>query len=334
MLSRVTAGVTAGLKQHPFSVSTYFKSFFSSTARTFASYRRPATRPPNQSKRRTRYLIKLAKQRRAARQARRDARAEQLKRAMGDPIRGIPTPFVESLTPAISKEVQPTLESLANKPESGDPTQPPPSLAYAENEDYLNHYLSKTELKEALDYSRDLSTPLVPFVSATADPTVEAQQAEERASHDASSTEAINRITSLANASSRDRTKANIRRIIDTFGRHNTDGHVHPKNLSSPVRNAAPGTLPEPTPRAGPDTGSSEVQIGILTAKIRVLMDRYEGVNFNDKVNKRNLRLLVHRRQKLLKYMEKKERGSGRWQNLVETLGLSAATYRGELEVR
>lgn len=88
------------------------------------------------------------------------------------------------------------------------------------------------------------------------------------------------------------------------------------------------------TPRAGADTGSSEVQIAILTAKIRVLADRYEGVNRNDKVNKRNLRLLLHRRQKLLKYMERKERGGERWQYMLGMLGLTEATWRGQLEVR
>ena len=88
-----------------------------------------------------------------------------------------------------------------------------------------------------------------------------------------------------------------------------------------------------PKERAGPDTGSSEVQIGILTAKIRRLADQYEGVSRNDKVNKRNLRLLLHRRQKLLKYMERRERGSGRWYNMIETLGLTEATWKGQIAV-
>ena len=93
------------------------------------------------------------------------------------------------------------------------------------------------------------------------------------------------------------------------------------------------GRVAEATPRVGPDTGSSEVQIGILTAKIRVLADRYEGENRNDKINKRNLRLLLHRRQKLLKYMEKKERGSERWQNMIATLGITPACWKGEIAV-
>ena len=71
-----------------------------------------------------------------------------------------------------------------------------------------------------------------------------------------------------------------------------------------------------------------------MTAKIRTLADNYEGENRKDKVNKRNLRLLLHRRQKLLKYMEKKERGSDRWQNMISKLGLTEATWRGEIAVK
>lgn len=89
----------------------------------------------------------------------------------------------------------------------------------------------------------------------------------------------------------------------------------------------------EETPRAGPDTGSSEVQIGILTAKIRVLAGEWEGAGRGDKVNKRNLRLLLHRRQKLLRYMQKRERGSGRWENMLEVLGLTEATWKGQIAV-
>ena len=88
------------------------------------------------------------------------------------------------------------------------------------------------------------------------------------------------------------------------------------------------------TPRAGPDTGSSEVQVAILTAKIKVLADHMllKGRQ-KDKVNKRNLRLLVHRRQKLLQYLRRKERGGDRWQNLISTLGLTEGTWKGEISL-
>ena len=89
----------------------------------------------------------------------------------------------------------------------------------------------------------------------------------------------------------------------------------------------------EATPRAGKDTGSSEVQIAILTAKIRILADAFEGHASGDKVNKRNLRLLLHRRQKLLRYLKKRERGSGRWEFLLKMLGLTEATWEGQIAV-
>lgn len=75
------------------------------------------------------------------------------------------------------------------------------------------------------------------------------------------------------------------------------------------------------------------MQIAILTAKIRVLADRWDGVARKDKVNKRNLRLLLHRRQKLLKYMERKERGGDRWRHVIEVLGLTEATWKGQIAV-
>jgi len=87
------------------------------------------------------------------------------------------------------------------------------------------------------------------------------------------------------------------------------------------------------TPRVGPDTGSSEVQIAILTAKINTLADFLETRGRKDKVNARNLRLLVHRRQKLLRYLRKKERGGERWKHLIETLGLTEATWMGEISM-
>lgn len=52
-----------------------------------------------------------------------------------------------------------------------------------------------------------------------------------------------------------------------------------------------------------------------------------------DKVNKRNLRLLVHRRQKLLRYLERKERGGPRFQNVVDVLGLTEGMWRGEISL-
>ncbi|KAJ8606166.1 hypothetical protein MRB53_041173 [Persea americana] len=120
--------------------------------------------------------------------------------------------------------------------------------------------------------------------------------------------------------------RANIQRCIDTFGRHNTDAILarRQKRLTQTEKT-------ERMPRIGQDTGSSEVQIAILTAKIRNLADVLGKRGYMDKHNKRNLRLLVHRRQKLLQYLRRKEKGGPRWQNLTKTLGLTEGTWKGEI---
>jgi len=276
--------------------------------------------------------------------------------ALGDPIRGISTPFIESFdtalpTPSESSpaevELSPNGISASSTETETPPTAPSPAkintatIPQPPNPEtpLLNHFLTSPELEAAISTSRALTTPQVPTSPSIADPMVYQEAiSNHTTAHDTAST-ALSRILDLANASSLHRTRANTRRCIATFGRHMTDTFLKPKPLNKYqlAENPNPTDTDTPTgktPRAGADTGSSEVQIAILTAKIRVLADRYEGVNRNDKVNKRNLRLLLHRRQKLLKYMERKERGGERWQYMLGMLGLTEATWRGQLEVR
>ena len=256
----------------------------------------------------------------------------------GDPIRGVRTAFVESFDAEIPQEVKQDSKDVSIEAVEANPATPPPSPAYASKESHLDHGLKHEELTKSFEFSRSLTEPLSSPSSNPTDPTdptdpdQEAQAFERWKKRDATATEAVQRIVSLTNASSKQRTRKNIERIIDTFGRHNTDQILRPK--APAVVKDNPRVPPSvATPRAGPDTGSSEVQIGILTAKIKVLADRYEGPNRNDKVNKRNLRLLLHRRQKLLAYMERKERGSDRWQRMISTLGLTPACWKGEIAV-
>ncbi|KAF3935892.1 hypothetical protein ABW20_dc0102693 [Dactylellina cionopaga] len=132
-------------------------------------------------------------------------------------------------------------------------------------------------------------------------------------------TAAMNRILSLGNGSSKDKTRANKAWCIETFGRHVTEKIFpqpkHPSIASNPA------TDPVKTPRVGHDTGSSEVQAALLTMKIRTLAKALE-TNTHDKMNKRNLRLMVHKRQKHLKYLKRKERGGERYRYVMESLGL------------
>jgi len=257
--------------------------------------------------------------------------------AKGDPVRGITTPFVQSFDTAV-----PQTPSTATRNDTPTSKQPSPG-PNAFDEQYLNYFLRQKELQNAIERTERLVEPTEPqevdttrLTGAEQDQVnqerrryTEKRQAFEQ-SH-AASTEALRRIASLANGSSKDRLRVNIQRCIDTFGRHNTD------NILPPKASGAAATLAQAQmdkiPRAGPDTGSSEVQAAVLTAKIRTLADFLETRGRNDKVNKRNLRLLVHKRQKLLNYLKRRERGGPRWQNLIETLGLTPGTYEGEISM-
>lgn len=158
---------------------------------------------------------------------------------------------------------------------------------------------------------------------------------------------ALTKIVSLSNGSAADRGRVNTQRCIETFGRHNTDQTLEPRPLGLPrmprytespqawveqaLAKAKEQREQSTKQRGGPDTGSSEVQIAILTAKIRAMSQHLDARGSTDKVGKRDLRLLVHKRQKLLKYLWRKDKGGPRWQHCVDTLGLTDATWKGEI---
>ena len=272
------------------------------------------------------YAIAQAKQRKAANLARQGVLRKEREIALGDPVRGITTPFLESFD---------TVGGSAALLDATSTENPSEGIQIKTADDLLlNHFLKPSELEKSIKHSYELTEPVAPRVRDTADPKTEAEEKRQHAEGHARAATALARIVSLANASQKDKTRANIRRCVDTFGRHNTDGILRPR---APVNQALidpKHKLPEKTPRAGPDTGSSEVQIAILTAKIRVLANQLEMKGGKkDKINKRNLRVLVHKRQKLLRYLRTKERGSDRWQNLIDTLGLSEGTWKGEISL-
>jgi ribosomal protein S15 len=259
-----------------------------------------------------------AQQRKNAHLERRAVIDSERQASQGDPVHGITTPFVESFDTAGQEPVSP------EDPVTGE-TRPLPTSPHI-----INHLLTKEELERAIEHSRQVTKPLSGAESSAPDPTTEALELEEHALKHEKALEALKRITDLKNASAKDRRHANIQRCIEKFGRHVTD-----QSLDNPAPPPGRNHVPQPKPvRAGPDTGSSEVQIAILTAKIRALALALEGPKgHRDKNNKRSLRLLCHKRQKLLRYLERKERGSGRWQHLVETLGLTEATYKHQISL-
>ena len=259
-----------------------------------------------------------AQQRKNANVRRREELEKERKADYGDPVRGVTTPFIESFDTAGQ-------EAAAAEASTAGASEPLPTSSHI-----INHLLTKEELERAIEHSRRVTQPLVGAERTASDPTVEEQELREHVEKHAKAVEALQRITALENGSAKDRKHANIRRCIETFGRHVTD-----HSLEHPTAPRAPGQEPQEQPiRAGPDTGSSEVQIAILTSKIRALANALDGPKgHRDKNNKRSLRLLCHKRQKLLRYLEKKERGSGRWQHLVATLGLTPATYKDQISI-
>lgn len=255
------------------------------------------------------YRLAQARQRKSANMARQKVLQEERSLALGDPVRSRPTPFVQSLR--------------ANAPTE------------TVRESYLNYFLKKEDVKKSLEYSKWLTEPLP---EANAVPGVSDNLAERIQKHAAShenASKALLAIASLENAGSKDRTRINVQRCIGEFGRHNTDQTLPPRlqskqspGISSTASTDA--TAVEGPRRIGQDTGSSEVQIAILTAKINVLAD---NLHKKDKSNKRSLRLMVHRRQKLMAYLRRQDRGGPRWQNIVEKLGLSDAMWKEEISL-
>ena len=71
--------------------------------------------------------------------------------------------------------------------------------------------------------------------------------------------------------------------------------------------------------RAQGDTGSPEVQVALLTARINGLTDHFKA-NVKDHHSRRGLLRMVSRRRKLLDYL--KSRNTDSYRSLIEKLGL------------
>jgi ribosomal protein S15 len=271
------------------------------------------------------YAVTQARARKAANVSRQEVLTKEREQALGNPIRGQTTPFVETF-------------DLGRDPEDTST---------------LNHFLRPDEVGVQLETSKQLLQPLPPQKQSLSTQETEVKQAllaEKQLADHAKNHEnvqiALQRIINLDNGSSKDRLRSNIQRCIQHFGRHETDLFLPPKPKAIPVMSIEAFTNQEVATegvsdrvereeihRVGPDTGSTEVQISILTAKIRALANHLDSRGRKDKVGKRDLRLLVHRRQKLLQYLRRKERGGPRWQRCIETLGLTEGTWQGEISL-
>ncbi len=71
--------------------------------------------------------------------------------------------------------------------------------------------------------------------------------------------------------------------------------------------------------REAGDTGSPEVQVAILTERIKNLTEHFKG-HHKDHHSRRGLLMLVNKRRNLLAYLRNKD--EGRYQDLIKKLGL------------
>jgi small subunit ribosomal protein S15 len=71
--------------------------------------------------------------------------------------------------------------------------------------------------------------------------------------------------------------------------------------------------------QAANDTGSSEVQVSLMTGRIKYLTEHFKE-HKKDVHSRRGLQTLVNKRRKLLSYL--KRNNHGRYATLIKTLGL------------
>lgn len=70
---------------------------------------------------------------------------------------------------------------------------------------------------------------------------------------------------------------------------------------------------------ADKDTGSPEVQVSLITSRIKYLTEHFKK-NHKDFHSRRGLQALVNKRRKLLKYLKRKD--AERYTKLIKSLGL------------
>jgi len=71
--------------------------------------------------------------------------------------------------------------------------------------------------------------------------------------------------------------------------------------------------------RADRDTGSPEVQVSLITGRIKYLTEHFKS-HKKDFHSRRGLQSLVNKRRKLLKYLKRNDQS--RYQTLIQSLGL------------
>ncbi|KAL9932219.1 hypothetical protein V8E36_008991 [Tilletia maclaganii] len=125
---------------------------------------------------------------------------------------------------------------------------------------------------------------------------------EELERAEAGSADVLARVLDLRNASARGIRYENTRRIVEAFGR--------------------------PLPNGQKDSGVTEVQVALLTYRIRNMYSHLANAR-HDNHNRRQMNMMVHKRAKLLKYLKRTE--PVRYQKLLPRVGLLPRAVEGEL---
>jgi small subunit ribosomal protein S15 len=97
-------------------------------------------------------------------------------------------------------------------------------------------------------------------------------------------------------------------------------GSIHGDGTMSTVINAeSKSKVVSEFKRSETDTGSPEVQVALLTARIQHLTDHFKA-HKHDHHSRRGLLRMVNQRRSLLDYLKKKD--IQRYRDLIERLGL------------
>lgn len=199
--------------------------------------------------------------------------------------------------------------------ESTPTTFPPPNRP----ERFAQGLTSETDLALLFKHLPEAGLARATYLEGSPSTTAQdlARRAAEETPAQAQSSEQLMRILDLRNADSRGIRTMNVRRIVEVFG--------GPVDASAPEGERL-------------DTGSSAVQAAVLTHRIRLLADHI-AQNPRDVHNRKNLRELVHRRAKVLRYLKKQVsrkggEGEGVYEALLDKIGVDRRAVEGEVIVR
>ncbi|CDH49662.1 s15 ns1 rna-binding domain-containing protein [Lichtheimia corymbifera JMRC:FSU:9682] len=164
-----------------------------------------------------------------------------------------------------------------------------PASAYASSED-TQHFLTKAD--------RDFLFEQTPRDTVEASNLGAVEGVDEALKHEQSKVDIMKKLVGLQNGNAKAVQLWNIQRTIDWFQKK-------------------PG-----------DTGSPEVQAGILTVRIHNLYSHLQQ-HRKDKHNYKQLRSMVHKRAKILKYLKSKD--LERYNTCLNQLGLQPRAVEGEI---